>query len=295
MNLPRVTHQFADAGGARVFYRDAGPPDAPVLLLLHGFPSASHQFRRLIDALGTRYRLVAPDYPGFGHTEVPADFTYSFDRLADVIEDFVRVLGLEHFTMYLFDFGGPVGFRLATRHPEWVDGLIIQNANAYQEGLSDLARQMAASRPGVPGAEDNLRPVLELPVTRGQYEGGVSSPELIAPDGWTLDQHFLDQPGRRDAQITLALDYHSNLELYPAWQRWLRDHQPPALIIWGRNDAFFPEPGARAYLRDLPDADLRVFDTGHFALEENLPEIAPLIAAFLDKTGKDRPAERIMP
>ena len=295
MDLPRVTHQFADVDGVRVFYRASGPRDAPALLLLHGFPSASHQFRRLMDALGPRYRLVAPDYPGFGHTEAPPDFVYSFARLADVMEGFVRVLGLEHFAMYLFDFGGPVGFRLAARHPEWVDGLIIQNANAYLAGLSGLARQMIANRPGVPGAEHNIREVLRLPVTRSQYEGGASSPELIAPDGWTLDQHFLDQPGRQDAQVALALDYHSNLELYPLWQQWLRDHQPPALIIWGRNDAFFPEPGAHAYLRDLPGADLRVFDTGHFALEENLPEIAPLITAFLDKTIANGPAERILP
>jgi pimeloyl-ACP methyl ester carboxylesterase len=285
MDIPRVTHQFADVDGVRVFYRAAGPEDAPVLLLLHGFPSASHQFRRLIDALGTRYRLIAPDYPGFGHTQAPADFTYSFGRLADVMEGFVESLGLDHFVLYIFDFGGPVGFRLAARHPEWVDGLIIQNANAYEEGLSGLARQMIANQPGVPDAERAVRQILELPVTRGQYEGGVGAPELIAPDGWTLDQHFLDQPGRKDAQVALALDYHSNVELYPAWQQWLRDHQPPALIIWGRNDAFFPETGARAYLRDLPGAQLHTFDTGHFALEENLPEIAPLIAAFLDKTS----------
>ena len=284
MDLPRVAHRFADVDGARVFYRVAGPEEAPVLLLLHGFPSASHQYRRLIDALGTRYRVVAPDYPGFGHTEVPADFTYSFFRLAEVMEGFVQTLGLEHFVMYLFDFGGPVGFRLAARHPEWVDGLIIQNANAYEEGLSGLARHLIANQPGVPDAESNIRQVLELPVTRSQYEGGTGSPELISPDGWTLDQHFLDQPGRKDAQIALALDYHSNVTLYPAWQQWLRDHQPPTLIIWGRNDAFFPEEGALAYLGDLPDAELHTFDTGHFALEENLPEIAPLIAAFLDKT-----------
>src|ERR1700722_985864 len=283
MEIPRVAHLFADVDGVRVFYRAAGPEDAPVLLLLHGFPSASHQFRRLIDALGTRYRLIAPDYPGFGHTQAPADFTYSFGGLADVMEGFVEALGLDHFVMYIFDFGGPVGFRLAARHPEWVDGLIIQNANAYEEGLSGLARQMIANRPGVPDAERAARQALELPVTRGQYEGGVSAPELIAPDGWTLDQHFLDQPGRKDAQVALALDYHSNVELYPAWQQWLRDHQPPALIIWGRNDAFFPEAGARAYLRDLPRAQFHTFDTGHFALEENLPEIAPLIEEFLDK------------
>jgi putative NADH-flavin reductase/pimeloyl-ACP methyl ester carboxylesterase len=288
MDIPRVAHRFADVHGVRVFYRVAGPEDAPILLLLHGFPSASHQFRRLIDALGTRYRVVAPDYPGFGHTEAPPDFTYSFSRLADVMEGFIEALGLEHFVMYLFDFGGPIGFRLAARHPDWVDGLIIQNANAYAEGLSGLARQMIANRPDTPGAAANIAQVLELPVTRSQYEDGTSSPELIAPDGWTLDQHFLDQPGRKDAQIALALDYHLNVELYPAWQQWLRDHQPPTLIVWGRNDAFFPEPGARAYLADLPGAELHTIDTGHFALEENLPEIAPLIAAFLDKTCSPR-------
>lgn len=287
MNLPRVTHLFTEVGGVRVFYRAAGPEDAPALLLLHGFPSASHQFRRLIDALGTRYRVVAPDYPGFGYTETPDGFTYSFDRLADVMEGFVQALGMDHFVMYLFDFGGPVALRLAARHPEWIDGLIIQNANSYDEGLSDLARQMTASRPGVPGAEDNVRKTLQLPVTRSQYEGGAGSPELIAPDGWTLDQHFLDQPGRMEAQVALALDYHSNLELYPAWQQWLRDHQPPTLIIWGRNDPFFPETGAHAYLRDLPNAELHLFDTGHFALEEYLPEVAPLIAAFVDKESAE--------
>lgn len=278
-----MTHQFTDVHGVRVFHRTAGPEDATPLLLLHGFPSASHQFRRLIDALGARYRVVAPDYPGFGYTESPDDFTYSFDRLADVMEGFVQALGMERLVMYLFDFGGPVGLRLATRHPEWVGGLIIQNANSYDEGLSGLARQMVANRPGVPGAADNVREILQLPVTRSQYEGGAGSPAVIAPDGWTLDQHFLDQPGRKEAQIALALDYHSNVELYPAWQRWLRDNQPPTLIIWGRNDAFFPEPGARAYLRDLPKAELHLFDTGHFALEEYLPEIAPLITAFLDQ------------
>ena len=256
---------------------------------MHGFPSASHQFRRLIDALGDHYRVIAPDYPGFGHTQAPPGFAYSFDGLADVLDGFIDAVGLDRFAMYVFDFGGPVGFRVAARHPERIAGLIIQNANAYDEGLSPLARQMIANRPGVPGAQDSARRLLELPVTRSQYEDGARSPELIAPDGWTLDQHFLDQPGRKDAQVALALDYHCNVELYPAWQRWLREHQPPALIIWGCNDAFFPEPGAHAYLRDLPEAQIHLFDTGHFALEENLPEIAPLIAAFLDKTTPAHP------
>ncbi|MFD1933160.1 alpha/beta fold hydrolase [Nonomuraea mangrovi] len=287
MNIPVVHHRFVDVEGVRVFYREAGPADAPVLLLLHGFPSASHQFRRLIDALGTDYRLIAPDYPGFGHTEAPADFVYSFERLADITEGFVQAVGLERFVLYAFDFGGPVGFRLATRHPEWIAGLVVQNANAYEEGLSDLARNFIANRPGVPGAEEAVAQILVLPMTRGQYEGGTTDVSRIAPDGWTLDQHFLDLPGRKEAQVALALDYHSNVDLYPVWQQWLREHRPPALIVWGDGDAFFTVPGARAYLRDLPDAELHVFATGHFALEENLPEIAPLIASFLDTTWKD--------
>lgn len=292
MNIARVSHRLVEVDGVRVFYRTAGPADAPTLLLLHGFPSASHQFRRLIDALGDRYHVVAPDYPGFGHTEAPDDFRYSFDSLAEVLAGFVDALGLTRFVMYVFDFGGPVGFRLATRHPDRIAGLIVQNANAYAEGLSELARQTVANRPGVPGAEDNIRQILALPVTQSQYLGGTTDSELVAPDGWVLDQYFLDRPERQRAQIALGLDYHSNVELYPVWQRWLRTHRPPTLIVWGRNDAFFPEPGAHAYLRDLPDADLHVFDTGHFALEEFLPEIAPLVAGFVDAVAR-RDAEPV--
>ncbi|MER7542188.1 alpha/beta hydrolase [Spirillospora sp. NPDC127506] len=288
--LARTAHRHVDVDGIRVFYRESLPaaPGAPVLLLLHGFPSASHQFRRLFDVLGTRYRLIAPDYPGFGHSDVPepasagGTFRYTFDGLADVMEGFVERLGLARFAMYVFDFGAPVGFRLALRHPEWIAGLVVQNGNAYEEGLSPGARDFIALRPGMEGAEKTVRDLLTLPATRGQYEGGTRDPELIAPDGWTLDQHFLDLPGRTRPQLDLAFDYHSNVEQYPAWQAWLREHTPPTLIVWGRNDPFFPEPGARAYLRDVPDAGLHVFDTGHFALEDHLNEIAPLIARFLD-------------
>ena len=268
MEIPQVTHGFVDVDHVRVFYRAAGPPDAPVLLLLHGFPSGSHQFRRLIDALGTRYRLVAPDYPGFGHTEAPTDFAYSFDALADVVEGFVTAIGLDRFVLYAFDFGGPVGLRVAERHPERIAGLVIQNANAYDEGLSEAARQTVSVRPGDPGAEERVRELLTLPVTRSQYEGGTVDPALVSPDGWTLDQHHLDRPGRDAAQIALALDYHTNVERYPAW---------------GRNDPFFPEPGAHAYRRDVPDAEVHVFETGHFALEDQLPAMAPIIADFLDR------------
>ncbi|XVQ87025.1 alpha/beta fold hydrolase [Microbispora siamensis] len=287
LTVPRTLHRHVDVGDVRVFYRESVPDedgdDAPVMLLLHGFPSASHQFRRLIDVLGARYRLIAPDYPGFGHTEAPAGFTYSFDNLADVMEGFVERLGLARFVMYVFDFGAPVGFRLATRHPEWIAGLVVQNGNAYEEGLSDGARAFIALRPDVAGDEDKLRALLTLEMTRGQYEGGTADPRLVAPDGWTLDQHFLDLPGRKEAQVALAFDYHTNVARYPLWQAWLREHRPPTLITWGRDDMFFPEPGAHAYLRDLPDAELHVLGTGHFALEDRLPEIAPLIAAFLER------------
>ncbi|MEV0247147.1 alpha/beta fold hydrolase [Nocardia sp. NPDC050712] len=289
VSVPHIRHRFVEVDGVRVFYRETGPATAPTLLLLHGFPSASHQFRRLMDALGGRYRIIAPDYPGFGHTEAPAGFEYSFDRLADIVEGFVDALGVDRFVLYTFDFGGPVGLRLVTRRPELLAGLIVQNANAYDEGLSDMARAMTANAPGVPGAADNVRQILELPVTRGQYEGGTADVELVAPDGWTLDQHFLDLPGRKEAQVQLGLDYHTNLALYPVWQQWFRDHRPPTLVLWGRNDAFFPESGAHAYLRDLPDAAVHLFDTGHFALEERLPEIAPLIDEFVAHLFPEQP------
>ncbi|MDD9370263.1 MAG: alpha/beta hydrolase [Acidimicrobiales bacterium] len=284
--IPRIVHRHIDVGGARVFYRESVPvrADAPVLLLLHGFPSSSHQFARLIDALGSRHRVVAPDYPGFGFTEAPADFTYTFDRLADTVDAFVDHLGLTRFVLYVFDFGAPVGFRIAARNPERIAGLVVQNGNAYDAGLTEGARRFIGLRPDDAGAEDEVRALLTLAGTRAQYEAGVDDPELLAPDSWTLDQHFLDLPGRADAQVALAFDYRSNLERYPAWQRWLRHHTPPTLVLWGTRDPFFSPAGARAYLDDVPDAELHLFPTGHFALEECLGEIAPLVDAFLERT-----------
>lgn len=281
----RTAHRYVEVDGVEVFYRESLPErsDAPVLLLLHGFPSASHQFRRLIDSLGRHYRLIAPDYPGFGHTRAPEDFTYSFDRLTDVVEGFTERLGLTRYAMYLFDFGAPVGFRLALRHPERVAGLVVQNGNAYLEGLSDAARAFTALTPETPGAESTILDLFTLAATRAQYEGGTADSALVAPEGWLLDQHFLDRPGRKRAQLALAYDYKSNLAAYPAWQAWLREHRPPTLITWGTGDPFFPEPGARAYLNDVPEAELHLFRTGHFALEDHLPEIAPLVARFLDR------------
>ncbi|TXJ78987.1 alpha/beta hydrolase [Streptomyces lavendulae] len=284
LSLPaRTAHRFVEVDGVDVFYRESLPerPDAPVLLLLHGFPSASHQFRRLIDTLGRDHRLIAPDYPGSGYTVAPEGFTYSFDRLADIVEGFTERLGLRRFAMYLFDFGAPVGFRLALRHPERIAGLVVQNGNAYEEGLSDAARAFTALTPDTPGAEQAVLDLLAPGSVRAQYEGGTADPELIAPEGWLLDQHFLDLPGRREAQRALFYDYKTNVAAYPAWQAWLREHRPPTLITWGTGDPFFTVPGARAYLRDLPAAELHLFDTGHFALEDHLPRIAPLIAGFL--------------
>ncbi|QQQ78268.1 alpha/beta hydrolase [Saccharothrix sp. 6-C] len=282
--IARVAHRHVDVDGVRVFYRESLPdrPDAPVLLLLHGSPSASHQFRRLVDALGSRYRLVAPDHPGSGHTEVPDGFTYSFDRLADVVEGFVDRLGLTRFALYLFDFGAPVGFRLALRRPGRVAGLVVQNGNAYAEGLSDAARDFIAV---TPDREQTVLDLFTLEATRGQYEGGTADPALLAPEGWLLDQLFLDRPGRREAQLAPAYDYRRNVEAYPDWQAWLREHRPPTLIAWGVHDPFFTEAGARAYLRDVPDAALHLLDAGHFALEDQLPVIAPLVADFLDRTA----------
>jgi putative NADH-flavin reductase/pimeloyl-ACP methyl ester carboxylesterase len=289
--LPRVAHRHVDVDGLRIFYREAEARDgAPTLLLLHGFPSGSHQFRRLIDALGGRFRLIAPDYPGFGHSDAPASsaaggpFEYSFDALADVVEGFCRALELDRFALYAFDFGAPVGFRLATRHPDWIAGLVIQNANAYEAGLSPLARDFIASRPEDEGAEAKIRDLLTLSATRDQYLHGAGHPEAIAPDGWTLDHHFLERPGRKQIQVDLAFDYHTNVDLYPQWQAWLRRHRPPTLVLWGRGDPFFVEAGAVAFKDDVPDAEVHVFDTGHFALDERVGEMAPLIGSFLERT-----------
>lgn len=287
--IAEVAHRSIDIDGLRIFYRETGPKNGLPLLLLHGFPSASHQFRRLIDALGARYRLIAPDYPGFGHSDAPAaardggSFHYSFERLTDVLERFCEALGLKRFAMYVFDFGGPVGFRLAERHPEWIAGLIIQNANAYAEGLSKNAEAFIALRPDHEGAESQILGIMTEAFTREQYVGGTTRPELVSPDGWTLDHHFLERPGHKAIQVELAFDYHTNVSRYPQWQAWLRRHQPPVLILWGTNDPFFTADGARAYLRDVEHAQLHLYDTGHFALEEKLAEIAPLIAMFMSR------------
>lgn len=282
MERAEVLHRTVNVAGDEIFYREAGAAGAPLLLLLHGFPSSSHQYRGLMERLGTRYHLIAPDYPGSGLSRF-AGQKLSFELLTQRIEAFCQALGLTRFFLYMFDFGGPVGMRLAQRRPEWIQGLIVQNANSYLEGLSPLAQDFVAQRDDVPGARDKALAFLQLEGTRDQHVLGTARPERIAPEGYLLDQYFLDQPGRKQLQADLMLDYHANVALYPAWQAWLRQRQPAALVLWGKGDPFFLWAGAEAYRRDLPSAEVVGFETGHFALEEEEPAIAERMIAFLER------------
>lgn len=275
-----TAHRTVNVNGVEVFYREAGDPTAQTLLLLHGFPTSSTQYRELIGQLSDRFHLVAPDYPGFGYTE-PLDGTTTFERLADVVDGFVHTLELHSYGLYVFDFGAPVGFRLATRHPDRVDALIIQNGNAYEAGIGPNLAGLAPYWEDREAAEPAVRGFLQLDATRTQYVEGAPDPQRVNPDLWTLDQHFLDLPGRDQVMLDLIYDYTSNVALYPTWQAYLREHKPPALIAWGANDQYFVADGARAYLGDLPDAELHLLDTGHFALATHAKEIARLIAAFM--------------
>jgi pimeloyl-ACP methyl ester carboxylesterase len=274
-----TAYRTVDVDGVEVFYREAGDRSAQTLLLLHGSHTSSAQYQELIDRLADRFHLVAPDYPGFGRSET-LEGTTTFDRLADVIDGFVHALDLDHYALYVFDFGAPVGFRLATRHPEKVDALIVQNGNAYEAGLGPNLAGLAAYWEDREAAEPAVRAFLQLEATRQQYVEGVSDPESLNPDLWTLDQHFLDVPGHDQVLLDLIYDYTTNVASYPTWQAYLREHQPATLITWGANDEFFVADGARAYLSDLPNAELHLLDTGHFALATHGAEIAELIAAF---------------
>jgi pimeloyl-ACP methyl ester carboxylesterase/ketosteroid isomerase-like protein len=275
-----VTGKTVAVDGVDIFYREAGPAGAPVLLLLHGFPSSSHMFRNLIPALSDKFHVFAPDYPGFGlsGTPSPGKFNYTFDNLAKVIGNWTEAVGLKDYVLYLHDYGAPVGFRLATAHPERVKGLIIQNGNIYMEGLSpNLAPLSAYMSNPTPETEAPVRGMLQLGTTKFQYTHGVRQPSDIAPESWIYDQYFLDRPGNDEIQLSLFRDYKTNPPLYSAWQAYLRAHQPKTLVAWGKNDPFFTEAGAVAFRKDLPDVILRLLDTGHFALEDHCSEIAGLI------------------
>jgi pimeloyl-ACP methyl ester carboxylesterase len=277
-------YRTADIDGLTIFYREAGDAARPTLLLLHGFPSSSHMFRDLIPLLARDFHLVAPDYPGFGQSDAPPpdDFEYSFASLASVMERLVDSLGLDRFGLYVQDYGAPVGFRLATNRPGQIEALIVQNGNAYDAGITEFARPLAAfgAAPRTPESEQPFRDLLTLEGTIFQYVTGVRDPERLSPDAWTMDQHFLDRPGNDEIQLTLFHDYRSNIELYPEWHAYFRQHQPPTLVVWGQNDPIFGAPSAEAYRQDLPEAEVHLLDTGHFALEDHAEVIANLINRF---------------
>lgn len=282
----KTQYKFQTVGEVEIFYREAGPANAPVLLLLHGFPSASHMFRDLFHLLGDRYRLIAPDLPGFGQTNAPerGNFTYSFDALANVIEGFTEALSLEQYALYIFDYGAPTGLRLAMRHPERVTAIITQNGNAYIDGFSDQWGPWENYwRDPSEANREACRPSLAPETIREwQYGTGVT-PHALSPDGYELDIAYMARPGAEEIQLDLIGDYKSNVELYPEFQAYFREHQPPLLAVWGKHDPAFIPAGAQAYARDLPNAEIHLLDAGHFALETHAAEIANHIDDFLTR------------
>lgn len=283
----QVQHKTVKIDGLDIFYREAGAADAPTILLLHGFPTSSHMFRELIPQLSDRFHLVAPDYPGFGYSSSPStkDFEYTFDKLADVVDKFTQKVGLEKYSIYLMDYGAPVGLRLASAHPERIETLIVQNGNAYVEGIdNDFWKPIKAYwRNRTDENGDKLRPFLSIDGTKWQYTHGVRDVTAISPDTWEHVQPKLDRPGNQEVQLALFYSYGSNPPLYPKWQRYFREHQPPTLIVWGKNDQIFPAAGAYPYQRDLKHVEFHLLDTGHFALEEDGEQIAAYIRSFLTK------------
>lgn len=277
--------------GLNVFYREAGQVDAPTVVLLHGFPSSSHMFRELIPKLSDRFHVIAPDYIGFGFSAQPAssEFQYTFDNLTSYVEKLLfGVLGLKKFSIYVQDYGAPVGFRIATKHPEAIEGIVVQNGNAYMEGIGpafDPLKPFWANRNAE--TEKPVRTLLTQETTQFQYTSGMKDASAVSPDSWTFDQHFLDRPGNDAIQLDLFYDYTSNVALYGEWHRYFRDRQPRTLIVWGQNDPFFTVAGAKAFLKDLPKAQLHLLDSGHFAIEDSGDFIAERIREFLgDACGK---------
>jgi len=281
-----VHYHTIEVDGLDIFYREAGPADAPVLLLLHGFPTSSFMYRHLLAGLGDRYRVIAPDYPGFGYSSfpAPADFAYTFDRLSEVLEGFVDALGLSRFSLYVQDYGAPVGLRLVTRRPALLQCLIVQNANAYPVGIGPIFEPiMATWTDPSPAKKQKVMELFELPVTHFQYENGASDRTRISPDTYTLDQSLLDRPGNKEAQFQLQYDYRNNPPQYPAWHKMFRQVQPPTLVVWGENDPFFTKEGALAYAQDLPVIEYHFYPGGHFVLEEFHEDITARIGDFLGR------------
>ncbi|MGY6119522.1 alpha/beta fold hydrolase [Paraburkholderia strydomiana] len=282
--MSTIAHRHIDVDGLNVFYREAGPADAPKLLLLHGFPSSSHMFRDLIPLLADRFHIVAPDLPGFGLSDMPGrdSFAYTFENIAGVIDRFTEMIGFDRYAVYVFDYGAPTGFRLALKHPERITAIVSQNGNAYEEGLSDGWNPIRAYwQEQTQANRDALRPFLTKETTKWQYTQGVHDESAVSPDGYSLDDYYMSRPGAHEVQLDLFGDYRSNVALYPAFQAYFREHQPKFLAVWGKNDPFFMPPGAEAFKRDIPHADVRFFDTGHFALETHAAQIAAAINKFL--------------
>jgi pimeloyl-ACP methyl ester carboxylesterase len=282
--MGNVMYRKVDVDGSGVFYREAGPKEAPTILLLHGFPTASHMFRDLIPELADRFHLVAPDLPGFGQSDLPAPgtFSYTFENIAHVIDRFTEVISLDRFAIYVFDYGAPVGLRLAVRRPDRITAIISQNGNAYEEGLSDGWEPIRAYwKEPSPANRKALRKFLAPETTRWQYTQGVPEESAVSPDGYSLDSFYLLRPGVDEIQLDLLGDYKSNVALYPTFQNYLRTHRPRLLAVWGKNDPFFLPAGAEAFKRDIPGAKVHFLDTGHFALETHAQEIAGMIRDFI--------------
>src|SRR5271166_5271885 len=279
--MTAITYCTANVDGFKIFYREAGAPDAPKLLLLHGFPSASHMFRDLIPLLADRFHIVAPDLPGFGNSDMPGRGS-TFDALAEAIDRFTEIVGFNRYALYVFDYGAPTGFRLAVKHPERITAIVSQNGNAYEEGLSDGWTPIRAYwQDPSPANREALRAFLKPETTAWQYTHGVPDSTLVSPDGYSLDNFYLARPRADEVQLDLMSDYRSNVALYPSFQEYFRTYKPPFLAVWGKNDPFFVPPGAEAFKRDNPRAVVRFFDTGHFALETHAREIAESIRDFL--------------
>jgi len=285
MEIPVTHYRTAVVDGINLFYREAGSESAPAVLLLHGFPTSSHMFRNLIPALADDYRVIAPDYPGYGNSDMPSreTFTYSFDRFAELVDGLLMQLSIDRYAMYVMDYGAPVGWRLALKHPDKITGLIIQNGNAYEEGLKEFWDPIKAYwNDGSEEHRNALRELVTEKTTKFQYTDGVSDLSRISPDNWVHDQALLDRPGNADVQLDLFYDYRTNLPLYPNVQEYFRKHQPPSLIVWGKNDFIFPADGAHPYKRDLADLEFHLIDSGHFVLEDRPDVVVPLIRGFLD-------------
>ena len=282
-------HKTVKVDGLNIFYRESGNRNRPTILLLHGFPTSSHMYRNLMVDLSDSYHLLAPDYPGYGNSDQPPmkDFDYTFDNLAKVVEGFLDAVGVEKFSLYLMDYGAPVGFRIAAKYPERVEALIIQNGNAYEEGLRDF--WIPIKKYWNERTPENAQPLTEFITVEGvkwQFTHGVRSPEVISPDNWNIDMRHLTRKENPQIQLALFYDYQSNVPLYPSWQEYFRKHQPPTLIVWGKNDFIFPAEGAHPYKQDLKDLEFHLLDTGHFALEEDGKVIAGYMRKFLDKKVK---------